>query len=313
MFDYTKTALHHTLGKMKQALYVFNIVTQIIYIGYLVYATFAKTGLLFAANLILLLLSAAYFVFFLVTTSFGKTPEGKIYRKTGKKIYKWSKRLVKLLPLGLSVYDLCANPSSASPVSVLFVALMAITWILQILFDVLMKIVENEVGYILEAVKLDFEPISKPVGAIGNFIKKVKGEEAAPKAPPTPVQLKRREKLREQVQAIKEEKQRKKEAAKEAKAERQRADKEQAKREKQSARVERKLLRSADKREKNELKRLPTAENGRPALPEARETPNTADAENFSGSETAVELATTENKEEKPAERKKLFQRKNSR
>ena len=102
MLDYTKMAIKQTITDLKRTDYIRNVATQIIYIIYLIYTLIAGAGYL-AANIVLLVLSVSYTVFFLTITSCGKTPEGKNVKNAGTKIYVWAKRLIKLFTLGLTI------------------------------------------------------------------------------------------------------------------------------------------------------------------------------------------------------------------
>lgn len=64
MLDYTKMAIKQTVSDLKKTDYIRNVATQIIYIIYLIYTLIVGTGIL-ALNIVLLVISTSYFVFFL--------------------------------------------------------------------------------------------------------------------------------------------------------------------------------------------------------------------------------------------------------
>lgn len=152
MLDYTKMAIKQTVSDLKKTDYIRNVATQIIYIIYLIYTLIVGTGIL-ALNIVLLVISTSYFVFFLTMTFAGKTPEGKNVKKTGTAVYVWTKRLIKLFTLGVAVYGICTAVERVSAVSVILAALMIVGWILQIIFEVLIKILTNRVNFILEGLE----------------------------------------------------------------------------------------------------------------------------------------------------------------
>lgn len=253
MLDYTKMAIKQTISDLKRTDYIRNVATQIIYIIYLVYTLIAGAGYL-ALNVILLVISTSYFVFFLTMTSLGKTPEGKTVKKTGTKVYVWCKRLIKLFTLGLTVYGICTAVERVSALSVILAALMIVGWCLQIIFEVLIKILTNRVNFILEGLEADLDNMLKPVRSVGNFFKKVTGKEVAPPKELTKNQLR----LKEKVEAYRAEQKRKKAEEKirrevEREAAKQTA-KEQKREQKNSVRLETKLLKEADKQKKAEEK-----------------------------------------------------------
>ena len=92
MFDYTKAAFKKTVSDFKKIDLIRNISTQLIYIAYLIYVICIQSGNLIA-NVILLSLASAYFLFFLYMKIRGVKRNVK---RTVKNVYKWSKQLVKL-------------------------------------------------------------------------------------------------------------------------------------------------------------------------------------------------------------------------
>lgn len=286
MLDYTKMAIKQTISDLKKTDYIRNVATQIIYIIYLIYTLIVGTGYL-ALNIVLLVISTSYFVFFLTMTSLGKTPEGKTVKKTGTTVYVWCKRLIKLFTLGLTVYGICTAVEHVSALSVLLAALMIVGWCLQIIFEVLIKILTNRVNFILEGLEADLDNMLKPVRSVGNFFKKVTGKEVTPQKELTKNQLK----LKEKVEAYRTEQKRKKAEEKirrevERTAAKQTA-KEQKREQKNSVRIETKLLKDADKQKKAEEKAARLA--GKNASEEDAKYLPSADSE--ANAETALALS----------------------
>ena len=211
MFDYTKAAFKKTIDDFKLVDYVRNILTQIVYIGYLIYALIIAKDYLWA-NVILLTLSVAYFVFFLFATA-GAHKANKKTRSIVKSIYKRCKQLVKLFTLGLTVYGFCLTANHFTPISLLFVALMIVGWILQIVFEVILRIFLNRASLFMEGLEADYQNLIKPAKTVGNFFKKLTGKEIEPEKEPT----KNRLLLDKKVAQAKEEARLKKQAAKEEK------------------------------------------------------------------------------------------------
>ena len=92
MLDYTKAAIKQVGEDFKKVDLARNIITQIIYLFYLVYAIFAKNGI-FAVNITLFVLSAAYFAFFMFVTV---RETKKEVHKVVKTIYTRCKQIIKL-------------------------------------------------------------------------------------------------------------------------------------------------------------------------------------------------------------------------
>lgn len=94
-----------------------------------------------------------------------------------KRIYQWSKRAIKLFTLGISVYGLWITASETittkSLISIILLVFMLIAWVLEILFSLILMVVERRASLLLDAMKMDFEPMFKAK----NFIDKIRGKE----------------------------------------------------------------------------------------------------------------------------------------
>lgn len=179
MLDYTKAAIKKTVDDFKRLDYLRNIITQILYVAYLVYALFSGAGV-WIANVILFGISVAYLAFFLFIT-LGKANQLK--KKTKKivtRVFTRCKQLIKLFTLGVMIYGIYATTKRVTPVSVIFSALMIVGWVLQIIFEVLFKFFLNKAQFVLEGMEADYEAITKPVKTVGNFFKKLSGKEVEP-------------------------------------------------------------------------------------------------------------------------------------
>ncbi len=178
MLDYTTTAFNKIKSDFLKVLYVFNVSTQGLYIAYLAYVLFSGKGNVWV-NAVLLALSAAYFVFFLMMSTH-KGATAMATKKIVKTIFKRSKQLIKLYTLGVTVYSICITTTNATPISVLLTAFMLVGFILQIVLEIVYSIVVSRFNLLVEGLKADFEPITKPVKSVDNFFKKMKGEEIQP-------------------------------------------------------------------------------------------------------------------------------------
>lgn len=252
MFDYTQAAAKQIAADFQKVLYIVSVCSQAVYIGYLIYALCAGAGVLWV-NLVLLAISAAYFIFFLITTKGGKLPGGakaKIVQKTGKRVYKYCKLLIKIYPLALTIYGLYQTTEKVSFLALLLICFMMIGWILQIVFEVFGAIFTNRFALIMDGVKADVEEIKRPVTAVGNFFKKITGKEVETPQEPTKNQLK----LREKVEQFRAERKEKRELKKQEYKAKKAAEKQEKIDKKAAISIENKLLKSAEKQEKAALK-----------------------------------------------------------
>lgn len=244
MFDSTHMLVDKTITDIKRAVYACNVLFQCVYIGYLLFAILAATGIL-AINIILLAISVAYFVFFLVTTSFGKTPDGKELRKTVARIFKWCKILIKPVTLGFAFYGIYTADGNAASISIILTILMLLGWILQIVFEVLVMLVEIRVEQFKAAVSLDVEKVLAPFKQTGNFFKRLAGKEVE-EVKRTPLQ----EKILAETEVFVQEKNEKKAQEKALKALERANKKAEAKARKISMRKTKQILKNDKKKNK---------------------------------------------------------------
>ena len=173
MLDYTKSVFAKTVEDLKSIAFYAALTLQILQVGYLIYAICVGLGIL-AANIILLILTAAYLGFMLYL--YWGTVEKKI-QTILKRIYQWSKRAIKLFTLGISVYGLWITASETittkSLISIILLVFMLIAWVLEVLFSLILMVVERRASLLLDAMKMDFEPVFKAK----NFIDKIRGRE----------------------------------------------------------------------------------------------------------------------------------------
>ncbi|MBQ8685005.1 MAG: hypothetical protein IJ514_02390 [Clostridia bacterium] len=222
MFDYTKAAITKVVDDFKRLDYVRNIATQILYILYLVYALVAGAGI-FIANALLLLLSVAYFVFFMIVTT-GKLTRAKAQtRKTVRRVFTRCKQLVKLFTLGVMVYGIYAATTHVTPLSVVLSALLIVGWVLQLVFEVVFRFFVNRASFLIEGLEADYENLVKPAKTVGNFFKKLTGKELEPEKERTKTRVWLDEKVAENKAEKKEKKARTKRAKRKARIEEKRA------------------------------------------------------------------------------------------
>lgn len=215
MFDYTKTAVNKIVADFKKFFHRFSVCAQIVYIAYLIYALFANTEL-WIINTILLVISVAYFIFFLIATA--KDADKKL-KKRVKTIFTRCKQVIKLFTLGVMLYGIWQTSTHVDPLSVILTALMIVGWVLQILFEVIFTFFLNKVNFVWEAVQADREEITKPVKNIGNFFKRITGKELEEEKEPTKNRLLLDGMVEEYREKKSEEKNAKKRAKKQAKLE----------------------------------------------------------------------------------------------
>ena len=179
MLDYTKTVVQKIKSDFNALVALFQFATQVFYILYLAYALIKGTGHLWV-NLVLLAISLA-FLGFSIALKTGYIKSKKQTSRRVKTVFAWTKRLIKLYPIGLMVYTVYATTQNVDTMSVLLTALMIVGWVLGIVFELITYFLVSRFEMIMEGVKADFEGVSK----VTNFFKRLKGEEVQEPLPPT--------------------------------------------------------------------------------------------------------------------------------
>lgn len=222
MIDYTKAAIDKTISDLKRFAYFFNIAAQILSIAYLMYAIALNVGYLYA-NIVLCAITVIYTVFYIFAF---RGNGNKEEREVVKRAFKWIKLGVKAFSLVVAVYGVYIATEHTTLVSIVLAALNVISWTLQVILTLTLTFVENRATLIVDAIRADIDNVKRPFEPVGNFIKKVKGEEIAPKEPPSKnrryldeVVLKYRQKREQKKAEEKARKRERKEAVKKAAAE----------------------------------------------------------------------------------------------
>lgn len=246
MLDYTRLALQKTYEDFKKIGHVFNVFTQLLYIAYLTYSIIVQTGRWWIKT-IFLTISVAYFIFYIVVYYSKKQKLGKV----GKKVFKRSKLVLKFFELGVAFYSIAVTANDVTTASVILLAMMLVFWLLQVVFDVIVSILENRANLIFEGLKADWEEIKRPFDSVSNFVKKIKGQEIEPE----PEKNKQRLWLDKRVSATRKEKRESKRLEKEALKAEKRAQKEEEKAQKLQKRLASKRTRKHKPTQKSAVSR----------------------------------------------------------
>ena len=231
MLDYTRLALQKTFEDFKRIGHILGIITQLLYIAYLIYSIIAQAGRWWI-KAIFLTISVAYFVFYLIVYYTKK----KRLQKIGKKIVKRSKLVIKLFDLGIAFYSISVTIENVKPESVILLASMISFWLLQVVFDIITTVIENRINLILEGWKADLEEIRRPVDNVSNFVKKITGQPVEPKQEKT----KQRVWLDEKISASRQEQREFKRIRKETEKAKKQAKREEKKAIREEQRLQRK-------------------------------------------------------------------------
>lgn len=172
---YTKSAFLDTFDFIKTIIYIIDLIVQISYIGYLSYRIIDRVGFV-VTNVILLVISASYLLYHLLTTKEFYTVEEVESKKTAKIIVKIAKRIVNLVIIGLSIYQIAISKNVNN--MTLFTTMMLILgFIISIFGDIIVKIINDKAMLIFSAIKYDLNQFREEhfivTGAINALTKRI--------------------------------------------------------------------------------------------------------------------------------------------
>ena len=150
-FGHTKASIKLIVNELKSFSLIANFIAQLATIGYLSYNLITQSGLWYI-NLALLVLALSYFIFTLVC--YVKEVKKEVQNEV-KLFLKWSKRVIKLFPIGVAIYSLFLAASNLTPIALISPIVITVTWLLDVLINILCLIVEARFSLILESLAED--------------------------------------------------------------------------------------------------------------------------------------------------------------
>ena len=195
MFKYTKASIELILEDIRKYCTIFRYGSLSFTSIYFIYALIAKTGN-FITNLILAVLFFGYTIFDLAT----QKRNVKSVKKVIKRSYGVIRFGIRAFTLGATIYGFYTASTNVNPISTVLTTLMIIMWVLQVLLEIIMNVFEDKKDLVLAGIHRDLENMKKPVTDVGNFFKKVTGQEV----PPAPPMSKEEKILEKRVQRNKE-------------------------------------------------------------------------------------------------------------
>ncbi len=168
MFDYTKAAITKISDDFKKLSFVLGVSGQFFYIAYLAYSLITGKGILWA-NIVLSVVSVAYFIFYLVTN--GKID--KSYRNAKKRVRRAHaiiKLTVRAFTLIAMLYSIYYTVLEISVLSITFTALSLISFIFQILLEIVRWVIENRYELFVTGWEADIEKIKQPFQTAKNIL-----------------------------------------------------------------------------------------------------------------------------------------------
>lgn len=160
MLDVTRETLKRTSKKMKKITYIVEILVQLFYMGYLVFALIFQKGIV-VANSILLSLCFGYFLFYIMTLKYKYSKKEKLQRKKIKRFVKWAKIIIKIIVIGFAIIEMVLFKENRTIPASIMLAIMIITLLTTILLDLLVNAISLELDLLYGALVKDTEGIVK--------------------------------------------------------------------------------------------------------------------------------------------------------
>ncbi len=184
MFNYTKAAFSLIIKELKLFSKIFKWSLIIFSTFYYIYAIIFNIGNVLI-NASLLLLTASYTIFEICT----KRIENKDLKKVSKKIYSFAKLFIRAVSLGGTIYGLYSSSITMSNITTILLPLMIILWILQVLLELVICVMEKYIEFIITGIREDIKDFVGVAGKVTDVlftggmvgaVKKVIGKDKEP-------------------------------------------------------------------------------------------------------------------------------------
>ena len=153
MIDYSKVAFAMVFEDLKKWSKGFKIGFNVFTILYFAYVFLLEKGS-FYVNIVLVSLYVIYTIFELATIKKDMKKTKVIVARS----YKWSKLLIKAFTLGSSLYGIYIASTDADGLTIVISTLMIILWIIQVLLEIVIVVMEPKVRLIIAGVLGDLNP-----------------------------------------------------------------------------------------------------------------------------------------------------------
>lgn len=181
MLKYTKAVLNDAVKDLKSFLYWFSVITQLLYIGYLLFAIISGIGIIYV-NVALGVISLAYFIFYMLTNN-------ATDKKTKHVAYvtRHTKTIIKLVlnafTLAVAIYGIYISATTTNAFSLMLTILMIVFWCVQLVLEIIIFFFEHKKNMVLYGLQKDLEPWTNAVNKVGNVVRMVTGKERVEKDP----------------------------------------------------------------------------------------------------------------------------------
>ena len=154
MFDNTAEAFRKTGKAFRLLCGSFTLLTQLIYIIYLIICITSDTGSK-VTNICMLSLAGIYFLYSLSLLIFDNVEGLRKTKRRAKRIYALLKRLVQISMIITALYNMSAATPAFKPIAVLICTVMIIFFIIQLFFELIIWIFTARVRGMKKAIATD--------------------------------------------------------------------------------------------------------------------------------------------------------------
>lgn len=170
MFSHTRAVFATTIEELKKLGYTFLLITQSLYIIFLIASISFGFGIL-VINILLLIASIIHLTLCIVSNKIDFENEEKIVT-SGKKAYKYVKLGSQVFKIFSMLYGFFIASEQGSSLAIAYILITALFCIFQILIECITPIIKRKVELFVDAVKYDLEGVIKTV----DFFNDLRGE-----------------------------------------------------------------------------------------------------------------------------------------
>lgn len=174
MFKYTKAAVTMIIEDIKRYAKIFQYGSSIFIVIYYIYAFITQKG-----NLIANAILASLFVAYTIFLYFVPKSKNKKVQRVVRRTYKWINLSIKAVTLGIMIYGVYMATTEVTPINTILSSLMIFLWIIQILLELVIKIIQDKSDLFIAAWTKDLENMNpkKQVKKIFDKVRKIEVKE----------------------------------------------------------------------------------------------------------------------------------------
>ena len=178
MLKYTIAAFRKIASEVKLLAHYLTLTVSLSLSAYLIVNCFLGVGYVLL-NATLATVTVVNLLVYLFT--YKNTQKGaKRVRRVVKRICNVAKLLLNAISLGSSVYTIVTSPEAVGGFSLVFTPILIIVWVVSVALELISIYLERRLELIVNAFRMDFEGVLRPVHAVSSFVSGMLGDESRP-------------------------------------------------------------------------------------------------------------------------------------